>query len=236
MPDFKRENALGRTRGRIVAGLDEVGRGPLAGPVVAAACVLPARLPRGLKARLADSKTVLEPDRVEIAAILRDHADVAVARAEVAEIDTLNILHASMLAMSRALAGLETAPEAALVDGNRLPPDLPCPGEAVVGGDGRCLSIAAASIVAKVARDTLMAELAETHPGYGWESNRGYACKAHYEGLNRLGACDHHRRSFAPVRAVLAGEPIVWRGKGLAGEEATPREDAMLPEAALPAE
>jgi ribonuclease HII len=203
MPDFKRENALGRTRGRIVAGLDEVGRGPLAGPVVAAACVLPARLPRGLKARLADSKTVLEPDRVEIAAILRDYADVAVARAEVAEIDTLNILHASMLAMSRALAGLETAPEAALVDGNRLPPDLPCAAEAVVGGDGTCLSVAAASIVAKVARDALMVELAQHHPGYGWETNAGYATQMHLCALQNLGPTPEHRRSFAPVRDIL---------------------------------
>jgi ribonuclease HII len=213
MPDFTRENALGRTLGQRIAGLDEVGRGPLAGPVVAAAVVLPARLPRGLKSRLDDSKTVQPAERVEIAAALTEVAEVALGRAEVAEIDTLNILHASMLAMSRALAGLAGVPDGCLVDGNRLPPGLPCSGEAVVGGDGACLSIAAASIVAKVARDREMVELAEAFPGYGWHTNMGYGSRAHLEGLNRLGACEHHRRSFRPVQLVLAGEVLPVRGR-----------------------
>jgi ribonuclease HII len=239
MPDFKRENALGRTAGRRIAGLDEVGRGPLAGPVVAAAVVLPARLPRKLKARLDDSKAILPEERTAIAAALAGYAEIALGRAEVAEIDTLNILHASMLAMQRALAGLAAgsggAPDACLVDGNRLPPDLPCPGEAVVGGDGLCLSIAAASIVAKVARDAEMVELAEAFPGYGWETNMGYSCKAHYAGLNRLGACLHHRRSFTPVRLVLAGETVVYRGRKAEAALETLHE-AAADLAAMPAE
>ncbi len=213
MPDFKRENALGRTLGRRVAGLDEVGRGPLAGPVVAAAVVLPGRLPRTLKGRLDDSKRIPPPERIEIAAALAEIAEIALGRAEVTEIDSLNIHHAGLLAMARALAGLSTVPAACLIDGNRLPPDLPCPGEAVVGGDGACLSIAAASIVAKVARDTEMTALAERFPGYGWHTNMGYGCRAHFEGLNRLGATEHHRRSFRPVQLVLAGELLPLRGK-----------------------
>lgn len=220
MPDFRRESALGRTLGRRIAGLDEVGRGPLAGPVVAGAVVLPARLPRKLKARLDDSKRVAPAERVEIAAALAEVAEIALGRAEVAEIDTLNIFHAGLLAMSRALAGLSAVPAACLVDGNRLPPDLPCPGEAVVGGDGACLSIAAASIVAKVARDAEMMELAERFPGYGWHTNMGYGCRAHFEGLNRLGATEHHRRSFRPVQLVLAGERLPLRGKPVESEAA----------------
>ena len=202
MPDDRREIALGAGEGRRIAGLDEVGRGPWAGPVVAAAVVLPRRLPARLRAALDDSKKVKPALRVELAASLLELAEVSLGRAEVAEIDALNILQASHLAMQRAFDGLAETPDAALVDGNRLP-RLPCPAEALVGGDGLSLSIAAASIVAKVARDREMAELAERHPGYGWERNVGYGTAEHRSGLQRLGPCAQHRRSFKPIRLLL---------------------------------
>ncbi|MGP1255067.1 MAG: ribonuclease HII [Kiloniellales bacterium] len=202
MPDDRREIALGAREGRRIAGLDEVGRGPWAGPVVAAAVVLPQRLPASLRSALDDSKRVKPLLRVELAASLLELAEVSLGRAEVEEIDALNILQASHLAMQRALAGLPSPPDAALVDGNRLP-TLPCPAEALVGGDGLSLSIAAASIVAKVARDREMAELANTHPGYGWERNAGYGTAEHRAGLQQLGPCAQHRRSFKPIRLLL---------------------------------
>lgn len=202
MPDDRREIALGAREGRRIAGLDEVGRGPWAGPVVAAAVVLPQRLPASLRSALDDSKRVKPLLRVELAASLLELAEVSLGRAEVEEIDALNILQASHLAMQRALAGLPSPPDAALVDGNRLP-TLPCPAEALVGGDGLSLSIAAASIVAKVARDREMAELANTHPGYGWERNAGYGTAEHRAGLQQLGPCARHRRSFKPIRLLL---------------------------------
>ena len=202
MPDDRREVALGAREGRRIAGLDEVGRGPWAGPVVAAAVVLPQRLPASLRSALDDSKRVKPLLRVELAASLLELAEVSLGRAEVEEIDALNILQASHLAMQRALAGLPSPPDAALVDGNRLP-TLPCPAEALVGGDGLSLSIAAASIVAKVARDREMAELANTHPGYGWERNAGYGTAEHRAGLQQLGPCAQHRRSFKPIRLLL---------------------------------
>ncbi|WP_119166870.1 ribonuclease HII [Algihabitans albus] len=202
MPDDRREIALGARGGKRIAGLDEVGRGPWAGPVVAAAVVLPRHLTPRLRAALDDSKRVKPALRLELAALLSGLAEVSLGRAEVAEIDTLNILQASHLAMQRALAGLALPPDAALVDGNRLP-ELPCPAEALIGGDGLSLSIAAASIVAKVARDREMAELAEVHPGYGWERNAGYGTAEHRSGLQRLGPCTEHRRSFKPIRRLL---------------------------------
>ncbi len=180
-----------------IAGIDEVGRGPLAGPVVAAAVILRAVPPVGLR----DSKKLSPAARFRLDRQIRATSDVAIALASVEEIDRLNILEATMLAMRRAVGLLATPPEAALVDGNRLP-DLPCPARAIVGGDACCPSIAAASIVAKEARDCLMRALAVAHPGYGWERNAGYGTAAHLEGLARLGATPHHRRSFAPVRAV----------------------------------
>lgn len=183
-----------------VAGVDEVGRGPLAGPVVAAAVILdPARIPDGL----ADSKALSAAKRERLHDEVRARAlAVSVAEASVEEIDRLNILHASMLAMRRAV---EALPEVGfvLVDGNRVPPGLPCPGEAVVKGDALCLSIAAASIVAKVVRDRLMVDLAQQHPGYGWEANAGYPTKAHLEALLHLGLTPWHRRSFGPVHKIL---------------------------------
>lgn len=191
-----------RTGGRI-AGVDEVGRGPLAGPVVAAAVILPDDRAIG---GLADSKALSRKRREEVAATIHQQAIVSIAFASEAEIDRLNILHASMLAMSRALAGLEEQPAAALIDGNRLPPDLPCPAEAVVRGDAKVSAIAAASIVAKVHRDALMRQHAETWPGYGFERHAGYPTRQHRQALQALGPCPIHRRSFQPVRDLIIEE------------------------------
>lgn len=216
MPDFVLERRHGADSGRIVIGLDEAGRGPWAGPVVAAAAWLhPSALPAALLAGLDDSKklTAAARDRlhVEITALAGATSApalaVAVGRAEVEEIDDLNILQASLLAMRRACDGLGPmlrAPiDMALVDGNRKP-DLPCPAETVVKGDARSLSIAAASIVAKVVRDREMDRLSEAFPGYGWERNRGYGTAEHQAALARLGVTPQHRRSFRPVRERIA--------------------------------
>lgn len=203
-PDFTFEQAAMMRGARAVAGVDEVGRGPLAGPVTAAAVVLdPACIPEGLN----DSKRLSAPAREALAELILRHARAAtVAHASVGEIDALNILQASHLAMRRALAALSLPPDHAVIDGNRLPRDLCCPAEAVIKGDARCLSVAAASIIAKVARDRIMADLALHWPGYGWETNAGYPSAAHLEALGRLGATPHHRRSFAPVRNILCEE------------------------------
>lgn len=183
-----------------VCGIDEVGRGPWAGPVVAAAVILdPLAIPEGLN----DSKRLSPERRAELAAILRAQATVAVGVASVAEIEAMNILQASFLAMRRAVLGLAARPALALVDGNKAPPGMPCGCRAIVGGDGLALSIAAASIVAKVARDGMMMSLAEQFPGYGWETNMGYGTKAHQEGLARFGVTPHHRRSFGPINKIL---------------------------------
>ncbi|MGY6537050.1 MAG: ribonuclease HII [Pararhodobacter sp.] len=201
--DFTLEETLFRSGSRAIAGVDEVGRGPLAGPVTAAAVILdPACVPPGL----ADSKVLTAARRMALAKTIRANARWAVAHASVAEIDALNILQASHLAMRRALLALGQPLDAALIDGNRLPRDLPCPAQAVVKGDARCLSIAAASILAKVARDALMADLARECPGYGWERNAGYPSAQHLDALKRLGVSPHHRRSFAPVRRMLHEE------------------------------
>jgi ribonuclease HII len=204
MPHFRLEIDVGGKDGR-VAGVDEVGRGPWAGPVVACAAVLDKKLPRSLRSRIDDSKALTAKKREEVAAELVARAKagegvvLALAAASVAEIDRINILHASERAMTRALNRLPFAPDHVLVDGNRIPPDCAIPAKAVVGGDGRSLSIAAASIVAKVARDRLMARLAAFYPGFGWERNAGYGTEFHAEALTRLGPTAHHRRSFAPV-------------------------------------
>lgn len=183
-----------------VAGVDEVGRGPLCGPVTAAAVILdPARIPPGI----GDSKTLSLAKREWLFAAIMEVAQVCVAHASVEEIDRLNILQASHLAMERALAGLRQVPGLALVDGNRLPKNLPCPGQAVVKGDAKSLSIAAASIVAKVTRDRLMVDLAQQHPGYGWDRNAGYPTKDHLAALLNLGVTPHHRRSFKPIHNIL---------------------------------
>lgn len=187
-------------RGDRVAGVDEVGRGPLFGAVVTAAVILdPARPIDGL----GDSKGLSERRRAQLFDEIREKALCwCIARAEVEEIDRLNILHATLLAMRRAVEGLSIPPEYALVDGNRCP-QLPCPAEAVVKGDARVPAIGAASILAKVARDREMVELDARYPGYGLARHKGYPTPLHLEALRRLGPTPLHRRSFAPVRALL---------------------------------
>ncbi len=183
-----------------VCGVDEAGRGPWAGPVVAAAVILdPARIPDGID----DSKRLTGARREALLADLTRNAVIGIGRAEVAEIDALNILQASHLAMRRAILALRLRPAMALIDGNRAPSGLECPCRTVVGGDARCLSIAAASIVAKVTRDRIMVALSQQFPGYGWASNMGYGTKAHSDGLARLGVTPHHRRSFKPIHKIL---------------------------------
>jgi ribonuclease HII len=195
MPSLDMELAAG---GR-VAGVDEAGRGPLAGPVVAAAVVLGAWVPSELASLLDDSKKLTAEQRLAAFVALRaSAAEIGIGAASVAEILRLNILHASMLAMRRAVARLGTAPDLALVDGN-FPPKLGCAVQCVVGGDGLCLSIAAASIVAKVVRDRAMTRLAVRFPGYGWETNAGSATNFHRTALERLGATRHHREAFGTV-------------------------------------
>lgn len=199
MPDLSLEHQLGG----VVVGIDEVGRGPLAGPVLAAAVILdPARLPVRLLEKLDDSKVLSAKLRRELAGVITDCAMVGLGRAEVAEIDQINILQAALLAMRRAYLALGVAADHALVDGNKAP-DLPISIRTVVGGDGISLSIAAASVVAKVARDQEMAELALRHPGYGWEKNAGYGTAQHLAALKDLGITPHHRRSFAPVAKLV---------------------------------
>jgi ribonuclease HII len=186
---------LERTHPGPVIGVDEAGRGPLAGPVVAAAVILDhARVPAGID----DSKKLNAKTRARLCAEIRAVAVVGVGVATVAEIDEINILWASMLAMERAVAALGVAPGMVLVDGNRCP-RWRHPSQAVVGGDARCLSIAAASIIAKQARDAMMADYDRLHPGYDWASNKGYGSPRHLAALARLGPTPLHRRSFAPV-------------------------------------
>lgn len=199
-PDFTFETAALARGFSAVVGVDEVGRGPLAGPVTAAAVLLdPARIPPGLN----DSKALTAVRRDALFAAIMDMAEVSVAHASVEEIDNLNILRASHLAMERAVTGLVTNADHALIDGNMIPRNLSCSAEAVVKGDARCLSIAAASIIAKVTRDRIMVDLAQQHPGYGWEVNAGYPTPAHLRALLDFGITPHHRRSFKPVHNIL---------------------------------
>lgn len=196
LPDFTREMAYDG----ILAGVDEAGRGPWAGPVVAAAVVLnPAALPNGIN----DSKKVAKHKHEDLYdSVMQTALAKGVGIASVEEIDALNILAATKLAMRRAYDALAITPGKALVDGNQLP-DLPCAMEALVDGDALCLSIAAASIVAKVTRDRIMRELACEFPQYGWQCNAGYGTKQHQEALRQYGVTMHHRRSFAPIRKLL---------------------------------
>ena len=202
-PSFQYETEI-IARGVLrVVGVDEVGRGPLAGPVTAAAVRLdPGRIPQGL----GDSKALAAGRREDLYLELLEVAEVSIAHASVEEIDSLNILRASHLAMERAVAGL--AADHALIDGNMIPRGLGCAATAIVKGDALCLSIAAASIVAKVTRDRIMVDLAQQHPGYGWDVNAGYPTPAHRQALLDLGITPYHRRSFAPVHNILCKAEI----------------------------
>lgn len=185
---------------RFVCGIDEAGRGPWAGPVVAAAvCLDPHHIPHGID----DSKALRPARREQLFLDIMAHAHVGIAAADVERIDRDNILAATLWAMGEALRVLTIMPDMALVDGNRAPA-LPCRLRTVVSGDAKCLSIAAASIVAKVTRDHMMAELDVTFPHYGFAQHKGYGTPLHSRALKHYGPCQHHRRSFAPVKAALA--------------------------------
>ncbi len=192
-----------REHGGRVAGVDEAGRGPLAGPVVAAAVVFTAGIPRRLRRQLDDSKKLTPAEREAALMALRGctGVEIGVGAASVAEIERLNILHASLLAMVRAVLRLRTPPDLALIDGN-MPPRLLCQVRCVVGGDAECFSIAAASIVAKVVRDRGMARLAMRYPVYGWAENAGYATARHRAALTEHGPTCHHRAAFGTVRQL----------------------------------
>lgn len=209
-PDFLAEQSfikhivLGGVPDPLICGVDEVGRGPLAGPVVAAAVILdPARVPIGLN----DSKKLTPKRREALNDIICNEAiAVSVAEASVAEIDDINILQASMLAMRRAVWSLAVKPQGALIDGNRDPGLGDLPTRTLIKGDSRSLSIAAASIVAKVFRDRLMVKLDTSEPAYGWAQNAGYGVPKHLDALRLVGVSKHHRRSFAPIRHILDEE------------------------------
>jgi ribonuclease HII len=182
-----------------IAGVDEAGRGPLAGPVVAAAVVLDRHnIPEGI----ADSKALDVESRRAVYQAIIGTAEVGIGVAEVDRIDADNILNASLWAMAEAIARLERAPRLALIDGNK-PPTVPCATRCIVQGDAKCLSIAAASIVAKVARDAMMAEIARTYPHYGFERHKGYGTREHHAAIAKYGITPHHRRSFKPVQLAL---------------------------------
>ena len=199
-PSLAHERACMAEGALLVCGVDEVGRGPLSGPVTAAAVILPAR---GIPDGLDDSKKLTAAGRERLAAQIMACADWAVAHASVAEIAQLNIYHASHLAMCRAVAALKSRPCVVLVDGNRIPAQLDLPARAIVGGDAQSLSIAAASIVAKVTRDRIMVDLAQQHPGYGWDRNMGYPTAEHRRALAELGPTPLHRMGFAAIHKIL---------------------------------
>ncbi|MEK9968869.1 MAG: ribonuclease HII [Ferrovibrio sp.] len=218
MPDFALERKLAGPGGGLICGVDEAGRGPLAGPVVAAAVILDRRRKpqEAFWAGLDDSKKLSEEKRDALFARLLDyaragHAHIGIGAASVAEIDRLNILHATMLAMRRAVSALRIVPMHALIDGNRTPRDLCCPATAVVDGDALSLSISAASIVAKVIRDRAMAKLHLRYPQYGWARNKGYGTPEHQEGLRRAGISKHHRLGFAPVRSQMTLDLVLTK-------------------------
>lgn len=200
--DFSYEHMLQRKGYNRIAGVDEAGRGPWAGPVVAAAVILnPDAIPEGLN----DSKKLSETAREKLYTPLVESSQFGIGIADVKRIDKMNILHASLWAMAQACKNLPRPPGAALIDGNKCP-KVDFPVQAIVKGDQKILSIAAASIIAKVTRDRLMIQLAQRHPGYGWESNKGYGTKQHQDGLAKLGICIEHRRSFKPIQKLMAHE------------------------------
>ncbi|MEM1049786.1 MAG: ribonuclease HII [Pseudomonadota bacterium] len=197
---FELEDALVPDYGSPVAGVDEAGRGPLAGPVVAAAVILDRQaVPPGL----ADSKALSAAARQTLFDAICRTASVSVAMASVRQIDAMNIREATLSAMTQAARGLATNPACVLIDGRDVPPGLPCPGASAIKGDARSLSVAAASIVAKVTRDRLMCTLDGCYPGYGFNRHMGYGTKIHLEALDRLGPCAIHRTSFRPVADLL---------------------------------
>jgi ribonuclease HII len=193
MPDFSYETQAGASRGRIICGVDEAGRGPLSGPVVAAAVIVdPENIPAGLN----DSKALSHPARERLLNVLVRNAKIGVGISEPGEIDRINILWATMTAMQRAVENLYISVDYALIDGNWIPPNLNCDAHAIVKGDAKSLSIAAASIAAKVTRDRLMAEADSRFPGYGWTGHKGYPTKAHRAAIDSLGRCPAHRWTF----------------------------------------
>ncbi len=198
-PDFSVENQFDG----LVCGLDEVGRGPLAGPVVAACVIIPNNIKHlDFVCQLNDSKKIAPKKRECLFDEITTHCIYGIAQASVSEIDDINILQASLLAMKRAYLSMGCSVQMALVDGNKLP-SLPCQAQAVVKGNSISSSIAAASILAKVTRDRIMRELDVLHPGYGWKTNAGYGAKVHMEALDALGITSHHRTTFAPIRERL---------------------------------
>lgn len=205
MPDFELENSLNC----LVVGIDEAGRGPWAGPVVAGAVIIKDKnLPKDLLSQLDDSKKLTAKKREVLFQKLFEEQEkgsilIGIGQASAQEIDEINILQATFLAMKRAVAALPMVPEFALIDGNRLPKDFPCAAKAVIKGDARSFSIAAASIVAKVYRDRLMSELAKKYPYYGFEKNAGYGTALHIEGLKKYGICPEHRKSYRPIAEIL---------------------------------
>jgi ribonuclease HII len=209
MPSFRYELRCAGTGAVRIAGIDEVGRGPLAGPVVAAVALIDRGVAKRKLLRLIDdSKKLTREEREEAyeAMLASGAVRYAVGEASVEEIDSINILQATFLAMRRALQGLTEQPDIVLIDGDRIPPELGCRAETIVGGDARSYSIAAASIIAKVTRDRYMCSLAATFPGYGWETNVGYKSPEHLAALNLIGPTAHHRRSFAPVMRFFEPE------------------------------
>jgi len=193
MPDFSYETDHGALSGRVICGVDEAGRGPLAGPVVASAVILnPENIPAGLN----DSKALSHSARERLLNILAQDAKIGIGISEPGEIDRINILWASMIAMRRAVENLNISVDCALIDGNRVPSRLSCHAHAIVKGDATILSIAAASIVAKVTRDRLMAEADERFSGYGWTGHKGYPTKAHKVAIETLGRSPAHRWTF----------------------------------------
>ena len=203
MPTFRHENALGRKEGAVICGVDEAGRGPLAGPVVACAAILPlSNISTRLLGALDDSKRLTAEVREAVAEKLRVKAIYALGQASVEEIDRFNILRATFMAMRRAFEQLPLQPTQAIIDGN-MKPGLPCAETTLVEGDHLSYSIAAASILAKVARDKMMRELHLDHPRYGWERNVGYGTKEHLAAIDVHGITPHHRTSFRPVYEQL---------------------------------
>ena len=199
-PGFELELNLGAGQGRFIAGIDEVGRGPLAGPVTAAAVIFQhGEFPVGLD----DSKKLTPARREGLFRLIMDHAIVSLAHVDVSTIDRINILEATLMAMRQACLGLSIVPDHALIDGNRIPAGLPCPATTHVSGDRKSVSIAAASIVAKVERDRIMSRLDRQYPAYGWAANKGYGTRVHLKALHNHGITPHHRMSFAPVRAAM---------------------------------